>query len=85
MFGDSKVVIEWALENNCFFNLRLQPLLQAIHQSIRIFRLFLSRIYLELDVQADQLSKEALKPEPGMLSYLETVNGTVINGLAYQL
>ena len=76
IFGDLKVVIDWANEQNNIRAPHLQHLLteiQSLKSSFR--RISFGHFYRELNMEADSLSKQALAYHPGLIEIEEVEEG----------
>jgi ribonuclease HI len=77
VFGDSKLVIDWARGINNIQNPRLASLLRDIKLTFRDFEwLSFQHILRELNTKADELSKEALQLQKGAFGFYEFFEGT---------
>ena len=77
MYGDSKVVIDWANEKSTIRAPHLQHLLAEI-QTLKLSFIWISfgHVYRELNMEANALSKEALAYQPDLMETEEVLDGT---------
>jgi hypothetical protein len=86
MFGDSKLVIDWARGQNNIQNPRLASILRDIKLTFRNFEwLSFQHILRELNTKADELSKEALQLQKGAFSFYEFFKGTETKAMEFYL
>ena len=76
IYGDSKVVIDWANEKSTIRALHLEHLLEEI-QTLKLSfrRISCGHVYRELNMEADALSKQALAYQPGLMETEEVSDG----------
>ena len=75
MYGDSKMVIEWASKKMQIKAPHLQNLLKAIREQKASFETInFTHIYRELNSKSDKLSKVAITLPPGLMEVKEIRN-----------
>jgi ribonuclease HI len=86
VFGDSKLVIDWARGINNIQNPRLASLLRDIKLTFRDFEwISFQHILRELNTKADELSKEALQLQKGAFGFYEFFEGTETEAMEFCL
>lgn len=69
VFGDSKLMVDWANNQGRIDNLMLEPIMnQFLEVKGKFEEIFFSHVYREFNTIADKLSKEALILQEGLLS-----------------
>ena len=77
IYGDSKVVIDWANEKSTIRAPPLQHLLAEIQTlKLNFRRISFGHVYRELNMEADALSKQALAYQPGLMETEEVLDAT---------
>lgn len=83
---DSKLIIDWANGKVSVSDVRLSSLLKELRQSIQSFKwLSFCRIFRELNIKADALSKEALPLLTGTLGFYKFVDHEEMESLEFRL
>jgi ribonuclease HI len=86
VFGDSKLVIDWARGLNNIQNPRLASILRDIKLTFRDFEWnSFQHILRELNTKADGLSKEALQLQKGAFGFYEFFEGTETEAMEFRL
>ena len=76
IYGDSKVVIDWANEKSTIRAPHLEHLLAEIQTLKLIFRqISFHHVYRELNMEADALSKQELAYQPSLMETKEVLDG----------
>jgi ribonuclease HI len=74
LVGDSKVIVDWFSFKNNLQVINLQPWMSKIRQMSEKFQnLKVQHIYREYNKEVDQLSKQALQLEEGVLFYAKGI------------
>ena len=76
IYGDSKVVVDWANEKNTIRAPHLQHFLAEIQTLKNSFRrISFGHVYRELNMEVDTLSKQALAYQPSLMETEEMLEG----------
>jgi hypothetical protein len=80
VLGDSKLLIDWANGKNMIINLVLSLVMSRVVEIKRRFEAISSlHIYWEFNIKANQLSKEALYLQEGIITIQEFRDGALVS------
>jgi ribonuclease HI len=86
VFGDSKLVIDWANGKNSAQDIRLANIMRDIKLTFQSFEwLSFHHILWKLNSKADELSKEALLLPVGAFGYYEFIEGEEVEAMEFRL
>jgi ribonuclease HI len=86
VFGDSKIVIDWAMGKASIQNQLLETIMRDIKLNFRAFEnMYFLHTMCEYNTKADSLSKEALELPTGAYGYYEFDEGNKIEAMEYRL
>jgi ribonuclease HI len=86
VMGDSKLVIDWEKGKLSIQNINLANITRDIRLSFQSFEwISFQHVLRELNVKADELSKEALQLQRGAFGYYEYFEGTETEAMEFRL